>query len=68
VTTDGRRVALRANLEFKSELELLEKFGAEGIGLFRTEMLFLTEGKLSVSEDDQYTIYRQFRKNATKKG
>ncbi|NNE34939.1 MAG: phosphoenolpyruvate--protein phosphotransferase, partial [Rhodothermales bacterium] len=59
-TVDGRRIALRANLEFKSELELLDEFGAEGIGLFRTEMLFLTEGRLSVSEEDQYEIFRQF--------
>lgn len=59
-TIDGRRIALRANIEFKSELELLPEYGAEGIGLFRTEMLFLTEGRLSVSEDEQYKIYRQF--------
>ncbi|MCB0718268.1 MAG: phosphoenolpyruvate--protein phosphotransferase [Bacteroidetes bacterium] len=59
-TIDGRRIALRANLEFKSELELLDEYGAEGIGLFRTEMLFLTEGRLGVSEEDQYKIYSRF--------
>jgi phosphoenolpyruvate-protein phosphotransferase (PTS system enzyme I) len=58
-TQDGQHIVLRANLEFKNELPLLEQYGAEGIGLFRTEILFLMQGRLAFSEDDQFHMYRQ---------
>lgn len=57
-TLDGTRIPLEANLEFKNELDLLEEYGAEGIGLFRTEMLLLMEGRLNVSEQEHFEIYR----------
>ena len=41
VTTDGVRVNLYANIEFPAELDAVEENGAEGIGLFRTEFLFM---------------------------
>ena len=53
-TLDGHRVTLRANMEFREELRLLEEYGAEGVGLFRTEILFLMQGRLSLSEEAQY--------------
>ena len=56
-TRDGHRVALRANVEFREELPLLHEFGAKGIGLFRTEMLFLTQGR-ALDEAQQYEVYR----------
>ena len=56
-TLDKRHIALRANLEFKEELSLLKEYGAEGIGLFRTEMQFLSEGKY-LSEDEQFVLYQ----------
>lgn len=56
-TLDGRHITLQANLEFREELPLLHEFGAEGVGLFRTEMLFLTQGK-ALDEEQQYEIYR----------
>lgn len=58
-TIDHHQVRLRGNLEFVEELSLLEEYGADGIGLFRTEMLFLMRGRFQYSEDEQYTIYRQ---------
>ncbi len=58
-TLDGHRFTLRANLELIEELDLLQKYGAEGIGLFRTEVLFLMRGPLNVSEDYQLHLYRQ---------
>ena len=58
-TLDGHRYYLQANLEFKEELPLLDTFGAEGIGLFRTEMLFLMQGRLSISEEVQYETYKE---------
>lgn len=56
-TADGHRVALRANVEFPQEFPLLHEFGAEGVGLFRTEMLFLTQGR-ALDEEQQYQVYR----------
>jgi phosphotransferase system enzyme I (PtsI) len=58
-TMDGHRVRLEANLEFREELPLLKEYGADGIGLFRTEMALLMQGKLSVSEDEQFETFRQ---------
>ncbi|MEM1094713.1 MAG: phosphoenolpyruvate--protein phosphotransferase [Bacteroidota bacterium] len=58
-TTDGHHVTLKANLEFKEELELLPTYGAEGIGLFRTEMEFLLRGRLHIDEYAQYQTYRK---------
>ncbi len=56
-TQDGHHVQLQANLEFRQELPLLREFGAEGVGLFRTEMLFLTHGR-ALDEEHQFEIYR----------
>ncbi len=57
-TLDGHKIKLQANLEFERELPLLAEFGAEGIGLFRTEVLFLMQSHISFSEDEQYRIYK----------
>ncbi|NNE45703.1 MAG: phosphoenolpyruvate--protein phosphotransferase [Rhodothermales bacterium] len=58
-TLDNVRVRLLANLEFKAELPLVFEHGAEGVGLFRTEILFLMEGRLSISEDEQFLEYKK---------
>lgn len=58
-TLDGTKIPLEANLEFRNELGLLEEYGAEGIGLFRTEMLLLMEGRLNISEQEHFEIYRE---------
>ncbi|MEM6328073.1 MAG: phosphoenolpyruvate--protein phosphotransferase [Bacteroidota bacterium] len=57
-TADGHPVKLRANVEFPEEFPLLHTFGAEGVGLFRTEMLFLTEGR-ALEEEQQFEVYRE---------
>jgi len=56
VTTDGRRVILKANIEFPEEAEKVLHYGAEGIGLYRSEFLFLTPGK-AADEETQYEAY-----------
>ena len=61
-TIDGRRIQLAANVEFKDEVPLVAEFGADGIGLFRTEVLFLMEGRLQVSEDEQFLVYKNIVK------
>jgi phosphotransferase system enzyme I (PtsI) len=61
LTIDGHRVTLKANIEFPEEAEQALKFGAEGIGLYRSEFLFITPGK-SVEEEIQYQAYSQVLK------
>ncbi len=58
-TLDGHRVRLLANLELNEELGQLSEYGAEGVGLVRTEMLFLIRGSIEISEDTQYEVYRK---------
>ena len=59
VTRDGSRtVRITANIELVDEIEIAASHGAEGIGLFRTEYLFLGRKDLP-SEDEQYEVYRR---------
>jgi phosphotransferase system enzyme I (PtsI) len=57
-TLDGEKCRLRANVEFKQELSLLDDYGAQGIGLFRTEIMGLSYNGI-LSEDEQREIYRE---------
>lgn len=54
---DGQRVALRANIGRSNEAAHALEQGAEGIGLFRTEFLFL-ERSTPPNEEEQYAAYR----------
>lgn len=56
-TTDGHRIALRGNLEMSDEVPLAQSQGAEGIGLFRSEFLFMNR-LLPPSEEEQFEAYR----------
>jgi phosphotransferase system enzyme I (PtsI) len=60
-TTDGYRVVLKGNIEFPEEAEKVLKFGAEGIGLYRSEFLFIAPGK-AAEEESQYEAYTQVLK------
>jgi len=55
-TKDGRRIVVQANIEFEGELDKVLEVDAEGIGLFRTEGIFLDRADLP-SEDEQAEIY-----------
>ena len=55
-TRDGRRVRLSANVGLVSDLRLVEKHGAEGVGLFRTELLALVHRGFP-SEEEQLQLY-----------
>lgn len=57
VTRDGNRVRLMANIEFIDEIDIALAAGAEGIGLFRTEFLYIGR-KDPPDEDEQYEMYR----------
>ncbi len=59
VTADGEcSVRIYANVELMDEIEIALGHGAEGIGLFRTEYLFLGRKDLP-DEEEQYGVYRQ---------
>jgi phosphotransferase system enzyme I (PtsI) len=56
LTADGVEIVLRANVELPAEYQGVKRFGAEGIGLFRSEFLLSHTGVLP-SEDEQYNAY-----------
>src|ERR1700722_414942 len=58
VTIDQRRVIVSANVEILDDLPLIKEHGAEGIGLLRTEYLFLNQD-VSPSEEQQVEMYLQ---------
>lgn len=57
-TRDGRHIVLSANIELPHDVEAAPRNGAEGIGLYRTEFLYLNRTTLP-SEDEQYATYRK---------
>lgn len=56
VTRDGVKMALRANAELPEELQAARRSGAEGIGLYRTEFLFLDRDE-PPGEEEQFEVY-----------
>jgi phosphotransferase system enzyme I (PtsI) len=57
-TLDGAQIELHANIELPGDVELAVESGATGIGLFRTEFLFLNRPDLP-DEDEQFEAYRK---------
>jgi phosphotransferase system enzyme I (PtsI) len=56
VTQDGTEVHVMANIEFPEEIDGALQHGAQGVGLFRTEFLYLKSGVMP-GEDDHYGVY-----------
>lgn len=57
-TVDGRRIVLSANVGLLNDLRLIEQHGAEGVGLFRTELLALAHRGFP-SEQEQEQLYER---------
>jgi len=57
VTQDGHPVPVMGNLEFKEEVKTVLEHGAEGIGLYRTEFLYLNRDDIP-SEEDHFEAYK----------
>jgi len=57
-TRDGRHIVLSANIELPEDVEAVAANGAEGIGLYRTEFLYLNRTTLP-TEDEQFETYRK---------
>jgi phosphotransferase system enzyme I (PtsI) len=56
VTTDGRVIAVEANVELETDCKEARHQGAEGVGLMRSEFLFMTQGQLP-DEETQFNAY-----------
>jgi phosphotransferase system enzyme I (PtsI) len=56
-TLDGHQVSLWANIEFPEDIDGALTRGAEGIGLYRTEFLYLAQTTREPTEDDHYQAY-----------
>lgn len=57
LTLDGEDVQLYANIELPQDIDQVKEVGAAGVGLFRTEFLFMNRNDLP-SEDEQFEAYR----------
>ncbi len=58
VTLDGKSLPLSANIEDQNDVEAVLAAGAEGVGLFRTEFLFINRPTLP-TEEEQFKVYQQ---------
>lgn len=59
VTLDGQKVELLANIELPEDAEAAVKAGAVGVGLFRSEFLFMGRQGDMPDEEEQYLAYRR---------
>jgi len=60
-TVDGHQMRLSANIEMVNEIEMVHRYGAGGVGLFRSEYLFLSQQDFP-SEEEQFAIYKSIVK------
>src|SRR5512145_1301287 len=58
ITRDAKTLSLPANIEFPEEADVAVRLGADGIGLYRTEFLFLNRKDLP-SEEEHYQTYKK---------
>ncbi|MFM9995295.1 MAG: phosphoenolpyruvate--protein phosphotransferase [Phycisphaerales bacterium] len=58
VTRDGTRIHILGNIEFPEEIEGVVRMGGEGVGLYRTEFLYLTRNT-EPTEEDHFAAYKR---------
>jgi phosphoenolpyruvate-protein phosphotransferase (PTS system enzyme I) len=58
-TKDNQQISLQANIELVEELGDAERFGAEGIGLYRSEFLYIASSPDLPTEEEHFNIYRR---------
>ena len=56
MTADGVKITLRANIGLISDIDVAKRFGAEGVGLYRTEFPYMARGDFP-DRNDQYELY-----------
>jgi len=65
-SADGSQIELLANINNVADAQAAQKVGATGVGLFRTEYLFLTHQDVP-DEEEQYQHYRQIIEDSPNK-
>src|SRR3989441_1686527 len=63
-TREGLRIRLMANVELPEEMPAARRFGAEGVGLYRSEFLYLREAPGLPGEEVHYRTYRELAERA----
>ncbi|MFV2060172.1 MAG: phosphoenolpyruvate--protein phosphotransferase [Gammaproteobacteria bacterium] len=61
ITLDGKKIIVRANIELPNDIQDVNKSGADGVGLYRTEFLFMNRDD-NPTEQEQYEIYTKIAK------
>ena len=61
-TRDGFKMKVGANIELLAEMDIVERYGAQGVGLYRTEYIYLSRKELP-TETDHYHIYKKLAEN-----
>lgn len=56
-TSDGQKITLLANISSVDDMELVHEYGVDGVGLLRTELLFMERDALP-TEDEQFAFYK----------
>ena len=62
ITRDGYLVDLHANIELREDIDALERFGGDNVGLYRTEFLFMNRAE-PPDEKEQYETYKKVIKS-----
>ena len=58
ITIDNHKIELACNIEVPEEIDYIAKYGASGIGLYRTEYLYIRKREMP-SEEEQYLAYKE---------
>ncbi|HOV89313.1 MAG TPA: phosphoenolpyruvate--protein phosphotransferase [Syntrophorhabdaceae bacterium] len=61
-TKDGFKIKVGANIELLAEMDIVERYGAQGIGLYRTEYIYLSRKTLP-TEIEHFHIYKKLAEN-----
>ncbi len=64
VTKDGVRIHLMANIDLPEEVDEAVRFGAEGVGLYRSEFLYIEKSPEQPTEEEHYQLYRRIVERA----
>ena len=58
VSKDGRKIVVQANIELPDELEAAIRAGAQGIGIYRSEFLYLSNPDRLPTEEEHFVVYK----------
>ena len=59
VTKDNHQLSLQANIELIEEIDDANRYGAEGIGLYRSEFLYISKSPALPTEEEHFAVYRK---------